>query len=452
MATIRVFPYLSPRIIEVQAPTTEISVQVLSNLIKDWEDEPSSLPFPILIKTSGKQSLGGGVLVGITAELQNAQVSFQARDGTDDPPEVACTITGGNLVAIDENSTSINAIYPTAYTQVVIAQSSSATIATPPSDTNLLYLVESLRGTHSSIGNVFYWDPTGGSNSNDGTTPVKAVFTFAQAQTLCANGNNDIIFALSTFSSGITTVTETITITVPTLKLRGPGYPFQFVPGTDGTADTITISADSVEVSGFYIKTGTEGTYNGITISAGSDNALIKDCWISTATGNGIALTGGSTTTRTTIDTCAIEDCVGDGINIGDYTTRAKIKQCILSGNDNGAVISGSNSRDNTFENNLIYNNSTYGIDIGTGVTRTGVRTHNTFSRNGPTPPYDQHTLDNGTDTFIESAGAVSDQNIIDIVDAVWDEVISSTYHTDANSAGKTLRDAKTKATLASLK
>lgn len=449
MATIRVFPSLSPRIIEVQAPTTEISIQVLSDLIKDWEDEPADLTYPILVKTFGKQTLGGGIYVGITAELQNAKVSFQARAGTDDPPEVLCTISGGNLVAVDANGASMNPVYPTAYTQVVIAQSSSATIATPPSDTNLLYLVESLRGNRSSVGNVFYWDPTGGSDSSDGTTPTNAVFTFAKAQTLCANGHNDIIFALSTDTDGITTVTETITINVHTLKLRGPGYPFQFVPGAEGTADTITISADHVEISGFYITSATGGTYDGITISAGSDNALIKDCWISTATGNGIVLTGGSTTTRTTIDTCAIEDCVGDGINMGDYTTRAKIKQCILSGNNKGAVISGSSSRDNTFENNLVLNNTTYGIEIGTGVTRTGVRLHHTFSGNGAGVVDDTHST-GSIDTFIEAAAGGDSASTI--ADAVWDEVITSAYHAGANAAGKTLRDAKTRATLASLK
>ncbi len=447
---IRVYPALSPRVIEVLAPLTEISLQALSDQIKDWEDEPSSLTYPILIKTFGKQTLGGGVQVGITAELQNAQISFTARDGTDTPPEVICTVSGGNLVAVDENGANISPIYPTAYTQVVIAQSTSASIITPPENLNMLYLIESLRGgSGRSLGNIFYWDPVSGNDANDGTQPGEAVLTFAAAQALCTNGNNDIIFALSTHSSGITTVTETITITVPTLKLRGPGYPFQFVPGAGPTVDTITISADSVEVSGFYIKSATGGTYDGISITAGSDNTLIKDCWISEATGNGINLPGGSTTTRTVIDTCAIEDCVGDGINIGDYTTRAKIKQCILSGNDTGATLAGSNSRDNIFENNLIFNNTTYGIDIGAGVTRTGVRMHHTFSDNGAGAS--DNVNDGGTDTFLESAGAVSDQNIVDIVDAVWDEVLT-TGHATTNSAAKILRDTKTRATLASLK
>ncbi|OGE32211.1 hypothetical protein A3C59_04205 [Candidatus Daviesbacteria bacterium RIFCSPHIGHO2_02_FULL_36_13] len=446
-ATLTFFKF--DRVIQVDSlNNTQISVSVqdLVDEIRDYEDELDFMDYEKMMEATGKQDLGGGVTVGITLELINDwRLSFEARTALEGM--TICTVTGGNLVATNQYSN--NPIKATDFVQVTIAQSSSATIIEPPSDTNLLYLVESLRGSHASIGNVFYWDPTSGIDTNDGTTPAKATLTFAAAQTLAAAGNNDIIFALSTASSGITTVTETITITVPTLKLRGPGFPFQFVPGAGPTADTITISADSVEVSGFYIKSATGGTYDGISITAGSDNTLIKDCWISEATGNGINIPGGSITTRTVIDTCAIEDCTGDGINIGDFTTRAKIKQCILSGNDNGAVLAGSNSRDNIFENNLIFNNTTYGINIGTGVTRTGVRIHHTFADNGTGAS--DNVNDGGTDTFLESAGAVSDQNIVDIVDAVWDEVLT-TGHTTTNSAAKILRDTKTRATLASLK
>src|SRR3989344_5749582 len=277
---IRVYPYLSPRVIEVLSPLTEISIQTLSDQIKDWEDEPSNLTYPILIKTFGKQSLGGGVQVGITAELQNAQISFTARDGTDTPPEVICTISGGNLVAVDEDGANISPIYPTAYTQVVISQSTSASIITPPENLNMLYLIESLReGSSKSLGNIFYWDPVSGDDANDGTQPGEAVATFAAAQTLATAGTGDIIFALATDSSGITTTTEQLNITKAGLKLRGPGYAFQLIPSTSGT-DTIIINADGVELEGFYIKTAAGGTDDGISVSSGSDKVVIKDVWV----------------------------------------------------------------------------------------------------------------------------------------------------------------------------
>jgi hypothetical protein len=79
MASIQVYPYLSPRLIEVLAPDTEISIQELVDLCRDWEDEDDNMSFEYLIDAAGKESLGGGVSVGITASLNNAQLMFSAR-------------------------------------------------------------------------------------------------------------------------------------------------------------------------------------------------------------------------------------------------------------------------------------------------------------------------------------------------------------------------------------
>jgi len=97
-------------------------------------------------------------------------------------------------------------------------------------------------------------------------------------------------------------------------------------------------------------------------------------------------------------------------------------------------------------ENNIIYNNTTSGIEIDNDVVRTGIRLHHTFAGNTP------NITDNGTDTFQDTSGTITPGDITNIVDGVWDEVISASAHAGAGSAGKTLRDAKTKATLASLK
>ena len=118
--------------------------------------------------------------------------------------------------------------------------------------------------------------------------------------------------------------------------------------------------------------------------------------------------------------------------------------QSIISGNGaNGATVSGTGITDTIFENNLIFNNTGYGVDIGTGVTRTGVRLNHTFSGNTL-----GSTRDLGTGTFIETpAGGASAS---DIADAVWDEIISG--HTTPGTMGQVLKATKLKATLASLK
>lgn len=422
-------------IIEVSSPSTSISLQTLINEIRDEEDElVPSMSYSQIANAFGKQDLSGGVQVGITLVLlDDWKLRFEARSG---PNTVACEVTGGNLVA-----ESGNPIAPSAFTQVTIAQSSSPTIATPASNTNLLYLLESLVGANKGIGQYFYWDPISGDDTKDGLTPSTAVATFAKAQTLVTSGSNDVIFAVSSDTSGITTVTETLNITKNNLKLRGSGYTFQLKP-TSTAADTIIINANNVEISGLYLETAATGTRNGISITG--DSNIVKDCWIANVRGNGISAL---TSTRTTVTTNAIENCggsgTGDGIKLGNTITRLMISKCIISGNVNGISLAGTGLANNTIENNLIYLNSGYGITVGAGVLRTTVRSGHTFNKNTA-----GNTQDLGTDTFIETqAGGASAS---EVADAVWDEVISG--HLNTGSTGKDLRDTKTRSTLASLK
>jgi len=431
MANLTFYKY--ERLIQVDSPQTSIDIQDLINQIRLYEESLLNLDYGHIANAYGKQPLGGGAYIGITLELiNNWRLSFEARSG---PDTIPCSVSGGNLVAI--NSYNNNPIYPTAFTQVTIQQSSSPTIIQPDSNYSMLYLLESLRGRNRSVGTVYYWNPDTGSDSNDGLTPGNAVATFSKAQTLATAGAGDIIFAIASSSGGVTTSTEVINISKAGLKLRGPGYQFQLVPSIQDS-DTVTISADSVEFEGFYIKTSA-GSYNGITLT--SDNCLIKNCWINSAGKNGVEITSAS---RTQIDTCVIEDCISAGIQIGTTTTRSNIKQCIISGNgENGVDMIGPGITDNIFENNLIFNNTGFGIDIGSGILRTGIRLNHTFSGNTL-----GSTRDLGTGTFIETpAGGAS---ATEIADAVWDEVISG--HITPHTAGKTLKDAKVRATIASLK
>lgn len=426
-------------IIEVPSPDISLDMQYLINQIRDTEDELNpGLVYNKIADASGKDSLGGGIFTAITVRLlDNWRVKFEARPG---PGTVQCTISGGNLVG----GPSGNPIAPSAYTQVVNLSSAAGTIAVPSTateTTNIRYLLASLGEQQKTIGSIFYWDPYSGSDSNTGLTPTSAVATFSKAHTLATAGKHDIIFALSSNSSGITTVTETINITKSTLKLRGPGHVLQLVP-TATTADTMTIAADNVEVSGFYVSTAGTGSRDAISIDGNS--ILVKQCWIENARGDGVALTSSNLVVISdmVIDTCGLSG-TGNGINFGDTATNSTIAKCIITSTINGIALSGTGLTDNVIQNCLIFNNSAYGVNIGTGVLRTVLRSGNTYHKNTSGP-----TLDNGTDTYIETqAGGASAS---EIADAVWDEVISG--HLIAGTTGKTLKDAKTKATLASLK
>ncbi|MFZ2199876.1 MAG: right-handed parallel beta-helix repeat-containing protein, partial [Microgenomates group bacterium] len=331
-----------------------------------------------------------------------------------------------------------NPISPTAFTQVTIAQSTSAAlVGNTGTDTNLVYLVESLRNMHPGWGSTYFWDPVAGNDALDGTSPSTAVLTFATAHTLTTAGHGDVIFCRPTSTSGTTIITETLNITKNNLKIRGPGISVKLIP-TSTTDPTVNIAAEHVEFSGFYLETAATGSQNAINVNG--DNVLIRDCWIGRSQGDGISVTSSA---RLRLLTDVIENCTSSGINFTNITTQSLASKCIINDNQNGISLSGTGLSDNIIENSLIYKNSNYGVTIGAGVARTTIRGGNTITNNTSA-----NTLDLGTDTYIETpAGGASTS---DIADAVWNELIDD--HATSGTTGRTLRDAKKKATLASIK
>jgi len=156
---IRVNWALSPRIITILAPSTEVTIQDLHDTLTDLEDEPPALAYDQIISTSGDEPLGSGVYVGLTATLLNAQIAFEARPG---PDWVLCTIRGGNIVAIDANGAEIDVRKPTAFTSVDRAASSSATQL---SQEDLLRLLRNKTVTDPATGIMTIYD-------EDGVTPL----------------------------------------------------------------------------------------------------------------------------------------------------------------------------------------------------------------------------------------------------------------------------------------
>lgn len=117
----------SPRAATVASPSTTITIQDLNDTLRFLESQIREISQPFILNAGGKQSLGGVKAVGITATLQNMQVAFEARSG---PTTVQCTVTDGNLVAVDVNGAAINPILPTAFTQIVVEQSTSPGLIT----------------------------------------------------------------------------------------------------------------------------------------------------------------------------------------------------------------------------------------------------------------------------------------------------------------------------------
>lgn len=129
----------SPRLITVAAPSTDISIQDLHDTLRSLEEEPANLSYPFLISTTGKQDLGGGKFVGLTAQLQDARLAFQARTTpAEEGTATTATSPGPNTIDLIDNAAAFvtNAVEPGA---IAINQetSASATVLSVTSETTL---------------------------------------------------------------------------------------------------------------------------------------------------------------------------------------------------------------------------------------------------------------------------------------------------------------------------
>lgn len=111
----------SPRIIEVAAPSRELTVQDLYDTVRSLG--VGAIDEPEIVDGSGKEVLSATELVGLTVKLLNAKVKFEDRTSPTD-----CDIFGGNLVALDANGVPMNPIQYAPYVTVAYAKSSSATL------------------------------------------------------------------------------------------------------------------------------------------------------------------------------------------------------------------------------------------------------------------------------------------------------------------------------------
>lgn len=70
---------VSPRIITIAVPSTSITIEDLYDTLRTIEDDVDNLDDAFLISAGGREQLGGGIRVGVTATLNNARLAFEAR-------------------------------------------------------------------------------------------------------------------------------------------------------------------------------------------------------------------------------------------------------------------------------------------------------------------------------------------------------------------------------------
>jgi len=120
---------VNPRIITVDAPSTEITMQDLLDTLRDLEASDPGRLYPSIVDGSGKEPLDSTTKNGITISILDARLGFEARtDWTQ------CSFKGGNLVAFDGEQVELRQItantpvHPTPFVNIDRASSSSGTL------------------------------------------------------------------------------------------------------------------------------------------------------------------------------------------------------------------------------------------------------------------------------------------------------------------------------------
>ena len=156
----------SQNIINVTSPQTTLDVQDLIDAIRDEEDSERGVIYPQIASASGKESLGGGVVVGITVELLNDwQLKFWSGN-------YIAKISGGNLVGGLAGD-------PVAYSagvQVLLIQSAASTVVNVGGSALLAEESEKLDFIHKTVLNKRVRDQNSGEITlyeADKTTPAQ---------------------------------------------------------------------------------------------------------------------------------------------------------------------------------------------------------------------------------------------------------------------------------------
>ena len=332
---ITVLPYLSPRLIRVESPSTEVTLQDLHDTLRAWEDSVDGETYDVLIQSSGKEPLGGGVFVGVTSALQNALVSFAARTTSVSTGNVTTSNVAGESL-IDAAATFVtDGIIPGAWV-VNFTDLSCGTVLLVVSETELL--VETMAdGTDNQltigdvykVWNVIQCDAAGGNLTavdgvgasidpifpTMGTQPVRAAASSSTSQ-------NSSAIQYSSFGGGVSidvnspysgTLYPTGTIESPVnnmadadLIMAQRGFHMVFVTGN--------LTLATIDASEGHIFVGQSEGLTTITIEPAAD---VSNCEFQRATVTG-TLDGGNT----------LRECLVTDINV----LNGQIDDCGLSG------------------------------------------------------------------------------------------------------------------------
>ena len=343
-------------------------------------------------------AIGSVVLARVVEMINDYTVTFESGS-------YAVNINGGNSNIADVSNV----------TQASIRPNNSVGLA----DTGVLdlmselfastkYLVESKTRGHSNFGDVFYWDPLNGLDTNSGRAPDKARKTFVSIHDdLIIDGHNDAVYIVRT-GSGTLTITERVVITKSFMSLRGPGRSVLFAPTGDSGPTIHVDGAEGVELDSIRVIPGTGPTATNAINIDNCEACRIAEIWTdytgqpSVVAGMALCIVGGTSH--------EVKGLSARGYQTGAYFEDVKLLEATdarVFDNDNGLVIrstGGANCEFNTLQGNAGAAN-TLDIDIGVNVISTMIMYQNVAENASA-------LVDDGTDTVV--ARFATEQRTVD--------------------------------------
>ncbi len=215
---ISVYWTYNPRLIIIAAPSTEITIQDLHDTLRVLEQQSwQGLAHPPIIETAGKEPLGAGVTVGLTAKLLNAKLAFQARKTSISSGTITtASVTGTNL--IDSTATFITDQVNVGAWVVNLDDGSRASVLRVISETQIETDIlgdgttnQFAVGNKYEINNITQCDVNGGNLvavTSDGETPMSPILPTAGTQIVRTSSSSATLQELvdiqyASFSGGV---------------------------------------------------------------------------------------------------------------------------------------------------------------------------------------------------------------------------------------------------------